>query len=322
MNQQVYYNYIEEKLTTLATRINIRGKLNILDLHNHSEEFYLRFFNLLFELKLENLNTIKHNVEAIDLLDDKNKVLIQVSSTATKEKIESSLSKESLKNYSDYNFKFISIAIEANKLREKIYKNPQKVIFDPRKDIYDNNSILNRIKTINIKKQKEIYQFIKEELGTEPDIVKLDSNLASLINILSEEDWDKEEPLENINSYEIEKKISINNLDEVKSIIDDYKIHYNRVDKIYTEFNKQGKNKSSSVLNSIRKQYLELSRNFSDIELFLKIIDSVIEKSMNSKNFQTIPIDELELCVNILVVDAFIRCKIFKNPENYNYVIT
>ena len=44
----------------------------------------------------------------------------------------------------------------------------------------------------------------------------------------------------------------------------------------------------------------------------MKVIDAVIEKTQNSMNYQPIPIDELELCVNILVVDAFIRCKIFK----------
>jgi hypothetical protein len=28
------------------------------------------------------------------------------------------------------------------------------------------------------------------------------------------------------------------------------------------------------------------------------------------------------LCVNILVVDAFVRCKIFENPDSYNYAST
>jgi hypothetical protein len=35
-----------------------------------------------------------------------------------------------------------------------------------------------------------------------------------------------------------------------------------------------------------------------------------------------IPQEEMEMCVGILVVDAFIRCKIFKNPNNYNYATT
>ncbi len=68
MNRSIYYNYIDEKLNTLAVRIEQRGKLNVLDLHLQSETFYLYFFNLLFGWQLKNLNAVKHNVEAIDLL--------------------------------------------------------------------------------------------------------------------------------------------------------------------------------------------------------------------------------------------------------------
>jgi hypothetical protein len=72
-------------------------------------------------------------------------------------------------------------------------------------------------------------------------------------------------------------------------------------------------------LQNVRQEYAKLSNNFSGDELFLKIKDDVIEKIRQSANFVKITIDELELCVNILLVDAFIRCKIFENPENYNY---
>ncbi len=57
-------------------------------------------------------------------------------------------------------------------------------------------------------------------------------------------------------------------------------------------------------------------------ELFFSIIDNIIELIKNSKNYIEIPYEELEMCVSVLVVDAFIRCKIFKNPEGYNYVVT
>ena len=57
-------------------------------------------------------------------------------------------------------------------------------------------------------------------------------------------------------------------------------------------------------------------------ELFFLIISSIIDVIKNSKNYIEIPYEELELCVSIIVVDAFIRCKIFKNPEGYRYVVT
>ena len=60
----------------------------------------------------------------------------------------------------------------------------------------------------------------------------------------------------------------------------------------------------------------------NDDHLFFEVISKVEEKILNSSNYSSIPFDELELCVNILVVDAFIRCKIFENPEKYNYATT
>jgi hypothetical protein len=322
MNRTPYFDYIEEKLNVLAVRIIARGKLNILNLHVHSENFYLHFFNDLFGWKLENLNKSQQNVEAIDLIDHTNKLIIQISATNTKAKVESALSKNILKNYTSYRFKFISISKDATVLRKSIFSNPHNLLFDPIVDIYDTVSILNHVISLAVDKQKQVYQLIKEELGGEIDVVKLDSNLASIINILSKEDWDNTENSNQINRFEIDRKINYNNLSNSKLTIDDYSMHYGRVDKIYTEFDSLGLNKSSSVLGNIRKEYIKAKGILNDDDLFFEIIQKVQGKIQSSANYIATPIDELELCVEILVVDAFIRCKIFENPENYNYAIT
>lgn len=322
MNRTRYFNYIEEKLNLLALRISQKGKLNVLDLHMHSEDFYLHFFKKLYGWKLDNLNKKLQNVEAIDLIDHSNKILIQVSATNTKGKIESALNKEILKTFSGYTFKFISISKEAGDLRKKKFSNPNNISFDPLNDIFDTTSILNYIKSLEVNEQKKIYSFIKDELGSEVDIVKLDSNLAMIINILSEEEWGNLEEGMSINSFEIDRKIQENNLDRARMVIDDYKVHYNRVNKKYEEFDKQGKNKSSSVLGTIRKEYIKAMNTENDDDLFFQILDTIQDKVVQSANYVQIPVEELELCINILVVDAFIRCKIFKNPDNYNYATT
>lgn len=322
MNRQRYFNYIEEKLNILAVRISSRGKLNILDLNVHSENFYLNFFNELYGWNLKNLNNISHNVEAIDLIDDSERIIVQVSATSTKQKIESALKKDIIKKYSNYTFKFISISKDASDLRGKEYINPHNITFNPVNDIYDINSILKHILSLGIGKQKRIYQFIKDELGGEVDIVKLDSNLATIIDILSKEDWDIQDPCDSINSFKIEQKITFNHLNSVKDIINDYKIHHSRVDKIYSEFDLMGNNKSSSVLSTIRKEYAKAQKTLHDDDLFFRVLDSIENKTIQSPNFVQIPIEELELCVNILVVDAFIRCKIFENPEDYKNATT
>lgn len=322
MKRQLYFSVVEEKLNTLAVRINSRGKLNILDLHNHSESFYQYFLNELYDWKLTNENENKVNVEAIDLIDPKNRLVVQVSATSTKQKIESSLSKELIKKYKDYTFKFISIANDSDSLMDKTFANPHGINFNPVNDIIDKNTILKKIKGLDIDSSERIYRFICRELGGDVDFMKLETNLASVINILSKEDWDKKSSHSEIRSFEIERKISFNNLNSSKGIINDYLMHHGRVDKIYSEFDTLGINKSSTVLSTIRQEYLKAKGILSDDSLFFQVIENVQTKVVNSTNYVSIPLDELELCINILIVDAFIRCKIFENPENYNYATT
>jgi len=317
-----YFNYIEEKLSTLAVRIATRGRLNILDLHLHSENFYLHFFNLLFGYQLENLNSRLQNVEAIDLIDHVNKIIMQVSASCTKQKVESTLSKEILKDYTGYSFTFISISKDARELRKSTFKNPYNLSFSSSTDIYDVASILNVVLSRTAKEQKLIYKFIRDELGGDVDVIKLDSNLASVINILSKERWDDISNRDFINSFEVDRKITFNELDRSRSIIEEYRVYYKKVDEKYSEFDQQGVNKSYSVLRSISKEYILLKGKGSSDEIFEEVIERTKNKVLESANFVEIPIDELDLCVDILVVDAFIRCKIFENPEQYNYVAT
>jgi hypothetical protein len=318
MNRQQYFNFIEEKLNLLAFRIERRGGLNILDLNLHSENFYLYFLNLLFGWKLQNLNAVKKNAAAVDLVDDTNKIIVQVSATAAKQKIESALAKD-LSNYKGCAFKFISISKDAANLRTQTFLNPHNLTFSTADDIFDIPSLLKIIFAVNIDRQKEVYEFLKKELKSEPDPGKIESNLTTIIKILSREDWSQGAAGFETVPYDIDRKISYNQLDSARVLIDDYKIHYHRIDKIYTDFDKQGVNKSLSILNGIRTLYLALSAKVSPGRCFFSVIDKVTRKIRTSANYTPIPDEELELCVQILVVDAFIRCKIFKNPPGGTY---
>jgi len=323
VNRTRYYNYIEEKLAILAYRINLRGKLNILDLNIHSETFFADLCNMLFDFHLINMNEFRQNVEGIDLVDAKNKVIIQVSATCSKQKIEDSLSKDIFSSYSGYRYKFIAISKEAGKLRENTFANPHNMLFDPTEDIIDNVTILRSISSKQIVKQKNIFDLIKNELGSEIDILRVDSNLAAIINLLASENLAENIESPEINEFEIDKKIEFNELNSVKGTIDVYKIYYHKLDEKYSEFDREGSNKSFSVFQVIKKQYAVLQNEGKNPqEIFLGVANNITDIIVKSKNYVEIPYEELEMCVDILVVDAFIRCKIFKNPEGYSHVIT
>lgn len=318
MNRSLHFNYIEEKLNFLAYRIERRGKLNLLDLHLHSENFYQHLFNELFGWDLESLNAIKPNAPAVDLIDLTNKIIVQVSATATKAKVESALTKDLLSGYREYSFKFISISKDAEELRKQSFANPHSLAFNPQTDIQDITSILRYIAGLAVDNQRRVAAFIKKELGAEVDPVRLESNLAAIINILAKEEWSNESTERPI-PFNIDQKIDFNDLKDARDVIEEYNFHSNRVDRIYADYDMEGNNKSLSVLDTIKRLYVRNKTGLNNDALFFMIIDCVAEQVQGSPNFTPIPIEELELCVNILVVDAFIRCKIFKKPVGYNH---
>ena len=313
MNRSIYFNFIEAKLSQFATSLQMRGGLNILDEHLHSENFYLHFFKVLFDWDLQNLNTVQQNTAGVDLIDTTHKIVIQVSATATKQKIESALAKD-LSRYKGYSFKFISISKDAKELRTKTFSNPHNLTFSPAEDILDIPSLLRFIITMSTERQKDICEFLKKELVSDPEPEKVESNITTIIKILSKEDLSRGTLDFEVVPYDIEAKISYNQLNAAKALIYDYKIHYHRIERIYSDFNKQGMNKSISVLDGIRSEYLALGAGMSPDDCFFAVIDKIIRKIQMSANYIPMPEEELALCVRILVVDAFIRCKIFKNP--------
>lgn len=324
MNRVIYFNYIEQKLHELSTRIESRSKLNLLELNIHSENFFAELCNIIFDLELENLNFSSQNIEGIDLIDYKNKIVVQVSSTCTKSKIESSLCKDIYKHYKSYNYKFMSISKNASPaLKDKTFNNPYNMKFNPKNDIWDISELLKNILNKKIDKQRELYNFIKDELGQEVDYVKIESNLACIIKLLAEQDLNVISICPETTSFAIEDKITFNDLKGVEEIINDYKVYNHKLDEIYSEFDKSGKNKSFSVLQEIRRQYIDLKKLMnSPTDIFYETTNRIMNIIIKSSNYTEMPIEELQLCADILVVDAFIRCKIFENPEGYKHVIT
>ena len=242
------------------------------------------------------------------------KLVLQVSSTATKVKIESALGKD-LSTYKGHSFKFMSISKDAKHLRSGTYANPHGLIFLPTQDVYDVSSILNEILHLDIARQQKIYDFLKCELKSDTEKPLTETNLASIINIISEEDLSAVANSGAVDAYNLDDKIELNKLEVAAEIIDDYKVYHPRIEQVYGVFDAAGKSKSKSVLDSLRNTYLKLSMTFGGDELFFKIVEAVVERVQSSSNYVVMPLDELERNVNILVVDAFIRCKVFKEPK-------
>ena len=323
MKSKEYFDLCINKLAVLAHEVELRNSVNILDLNIYCEDFFARLLNLLFGHTLTNMNATQQNAASIDLIDKTNKVILQVSSTATQNKVQTALSHTTLKSYSGYNFRFVSISKDASDLKKKTFQNPNGLVFSAADDIIDLKTISALLLHKPPSKLQQIYSFLREELSQRDPLPPSETNIAALIKILGNEDLSPAAQNGVPIPFLIEDKIQFNNLDVASELIETYAIYQPRIDKLYASFDVVGKNRSTSVLGMFRATYLKLKKAGSkNDDLFFEIVESVMEMVKNSSNYSPIPAEELELCIQVLAVDAFMRCRIFKNPKDAKNVAT
>ena len=312
LQRQTYINDIVNRLSGLASSVELRGLLNLLDLHVISEDFYIGLLNLIYGWELRNANSLQQNAPGIDLVDNSNHILVQVTGTSTKGKIDHSL-KEIPEIYTGYHFYFAPIVTDAKEQRKYKYNPPHEIVFNPKTDILDIHFIANKIKGMpNIEDIRTIEMFIKNNIQNDvPDTTQLTSGLNYIISQLAEDDLNECDF--DMTEFEIEAKISFNKLSIYsKDAIDQYKIYYINVQEIYSEYARQGKTKSMAVLQKLHRIYVGLKSQASGDALFIAIKNEIINQIGNKNN--NLSQEQLEMCVEMLMVHAFMECKIFEKP--------
>lgn len=326
MGKEIFESYIEERFYVLQKRVIMNSKLNVLHLNIIAEDFYRELFNIIYGYQLINLNVKNKNAAAIDLIDEDHQIMIQVTSTVSKQKIESTLSKNSMKDkYKNYHLYFMFIGENAAKLRKMNYENPYNICFKPQDDIYDVDSVLSRIKSLDINDIKEIYNLVKDYLQF-PEIRsnKVNDLLPTVIKKMCIGIVDcGVKQRDSYKEFEISEKIKFNNLKKGEIIIKECIPYEYLISNVYDEYERAGKLKSMALLRTISRKYNELTEyGYSDDDVFKELIQSFAGELQDDKelNEADITLDEIIFCIEIIIVDAFIRCKIFKRPEVINNV--
>lgn len=327
MNRTILINKITTYFSFLVTNVKLSNKMNLTDDSVNCENIFRDVLNCCYDYNLENTNLFKSNYGAIDLKDDNNRVIIQVTSQRNKQKIQSTLEDDILKNFSDFKLMFVLISEDsATHFQLQKYNNPYLANFDS-KNIFAMEDLLRKIQSLATEKLIKIEDCLRLNIVMPiPSIKMLDSNLTAIINLLSKEDLECENNIDNLNIFEIEKKINFNNLALMHDEILEFSGYYSKLNSKYKTLNMSGKNKEKSVLNRLHKFYKECLINGSncsesECEIYENIVEKVINHIKETPNLEnSISEEELLLSVEIIVCDAFIKCKIFENPEGYSYV--
>ncbi|WFQ94223.1 ABC-three component system protein [Mycoplasma feriruminatoris] len=315
-------NYIDNiiiKLQKIQDEIKALNSANLYDINKIAENVLAEILNIIYDWSLINANSIQNNMSGFDLIDYKNKILIQVSTTFTKEKLQSSLNKEIYKDYQGYSFKFLSL-IKNTKNNWNI-DNPYNLIFDLKNDLIDFDILFSKISSLEFNKIEKLSNFLDKELND--NSLKQFKNfnvsiLADIINELSKINLQKTkvsipEPV----VFKIQDKININDFKRTKDTINEYWAFSSIITSIYDQFDKQANNKSFAVLQNIRQIYQDqdVQNKYTSDEIYNNCKNELISFIKNSTNLKVLEIESLSLYIDIILVDAFMRCKIFKGME-------
>ena len=95
-----------------------------------------------------------------------------------------------------------------------------------------------------------------------------------------------------------------------------YAVYGVLVDNIYRLYDKQGVNKSFAVLTSLHDLYLNLSIERDGDDLFDTLLEKVYALIDGDGTCnESLTREELIMNIKIVLVDAFVKCKIFKKPD-------
>ena len=297
---------ITSRLSYLSSEVRLNGSINLHDSNVLSEDVFKEILNIIYGLKLQNANLIKQNIKAIDLIDCSSKTIIQVSSDNSKTKVQSSLDKIELPKYDGYTFKFVCISKGVSHLKKYHFNVPKGISFNVEKDCYDDKRIVRDVLDKDI--DKSILPATADE--------RRPSVITYVINRLADEPLAEVAVNPDTKAFDLEPKMDFNSLKKWKDIISEYTVYSLLVDKIYRAYDEQGVNKSFTVLSSLHDLYLSLASELTGDALFDKLLESVYE--IVNKDYEcneSLTREELQVNIKIVLVDAFVRCKIFKKPE-------
>ena len=319
MNRDIYTKKINTLFNILKGEIKESGKLNLLDVNVHAEDFYRDLLNIVYDWHLQNMNQWNQNVAGVDLWYDGGKIVVQVTSTASRDKVQSSIDKLSAGQFSDYKFKYLRIDGDVRKLRKEKFTTPESLSFDPVSDMIDVSGLLRDITHLEIDKLKQVYDLCVKEIVPSGISSISETDLATVVRALAVDvvNWSKfRMPIQ----FDVEKKITFNHLENRQRLINDYKLYIGKLNAVYEEYLANGNDYGFIILQNLSDCYSRYSVQHSNEDLFDKIVAETNESALKSRNLEGVPTDRIKVCVNVIVVDAFIRCRIFEAPEGYSYV--
>lgn len=162
-NRELKLKIISNEFAKWQVQIENLNSLSLYDANIFSEHTLSELLNIVFDFSLINANLISANFPAVDLVDDTNKIAIQVTSSKQKNKIQATLNKFSeTKLYLKYDKLYIIILGK----KQNVYANlklSNNFLFSASEQIIDFKSLLNIVARLPLKRIEKVADLLTKE---------------------------------------------------------------------------------------------------------------------------------------------------------------
>lgn len=166
-------------------------------------------------------------------------------------------------------------------------------------------------------KQEHESSFLSERIKQNPSMLKNTINAIASIDLHEIAEADK------LNVIDPNIKISYNSLKRNNALIHEYKVYHEKINSLYDELEFQGSIVKEKLLSTIKSIYTDMKgkyvldsaapmdsiRNNSD-----NIFDDIYEHLYTKMEGSSLWDEDIVLGIRLIMVDAFIRCKILEEP--------
>lgn len=210
--RKIAFDNISRFLAITRYDIEQHQLINDQSLNIHGENWFRDIFNFVYDLNLINANFLSANYPAIDLVDDTNNIVYQITTTRTKDKVEHTLTKIAETIYKDFSLKIFFLLEKAkfNKETRDYFLNKHSInISDILKDYRD---LIKDIETLETDKLIELNErFFSFDATKYTNEIILDLIFKHL---LKEQKKIKKDFYEDFGNIDINSKIEINSINE------------------------------------------------------------------------------------------------------------
>lgn len=320
MKKEIYLKNVAESLALLSKQVELLNAVNLYDINIIAEDFFTGLLNLIFDYKLKNANVVEKNAQAIDLIDEENKISIQVTSDNSSTKIKHTIHEYiDNKAYEKYD-RLIVLILTSKKKYSKTFDTNNTFIFDKGSDILDVKDLIKFIRGLQIEKIRKINDFLGRELcdkvysAKETQANEIDTIIDLIEYISKHKEVKKKIESEVDPDYKIFKRFK----DFSERLISEYTTLYTLYgDAIETINETIGIDEAQDIiimfyLQDISMQFLD-ETNDNPIQALNKLVGYFEENlSVNGKKYD-------RAAIKFYLVNEMIKCRVFPNERNeYN----